>query len=106
MYFELTGECDVYSNDVDVDVNVDQFVKLLKGKTFETEEDKDAFIEKLEAEHNVVIDSFTFREVTTEEEDDEAWDDMLLSALAESEETGQPFDHIMGEILGGVRSGY
>ena len=31
------------------------------------------------------------------------WQEQLQSAMRDSEATGQPFDHIMGEILGGVR---
>ena len=30
------------------------------------------------------------------------WDDMLLAAQRLSEETGQPFDHITGALLGGI----
>ena len=30
------------------------------------------------------------------------WDDMLLAAQRLSDETGQPFDHIMGCLIGGV----
>lgn len=34
--------------------------------------------------------------------DEEEWDEMLTLALAQSEETGESFDHIMGRILGGM----
>jgi hypothetical protein len=36
-------------------------------------------------------------------EDDLSMDEMLDLAWELSEEEGRPFDHIMGELLGGIR---
>lgn len=103
MYFEMTGECRVLNLEETEELNATKYEEILKGKTFDDTDSMDAFINDLEEKNNILFDSFSFTEVTTDEEDDEAWDNTIRAALAESEETGQPFDHIMGEILGGVR---
>lgn len=103
MYLQTTGECDVYSTLEGVEVNEEFFSDQLKDKTFDSQDDLDKFIEKIEAEYDVVFDTLCYQEVTTEEEDEEEWNNTISAAMAESEATGQPFDHIMGEILGGVR---
>ena len=42
-------------------------------------------------------------ELTVDDEDeDDEWDNTLAAAMAQSEETGESFDHIMGKILGGI----
>ena len=37
-----------------------------------------------------------------EDYDDDAWDALIDAAFEQAEETGQSFDHVMGEILGGM----
>ena len=88
------------NNAVNADTNhvIEQFI----GMKFDSLEDMDSFQDNLEKIYgdNVV---FTYIEHLTEEEEEEEWDNTIASALAESEATGQSFDHIMGEVLGGVR---
>ena len=72
------------------------------GMTFDSYEEMDEFQDNFEKIYGDSV-AFTYTEHLTDEEEDEEWDRTLISAFEESEETGQPFDHIMGEILGGVR---
>ena len=105
MQLELTGECSVFSmKDMhdEKDYGAD-YESILKGKTFDDIEEMDQWIDLIAEKHGICFDSFSFRENKTEEEEEEEWSDTLLAAMEESEATGQPFDHIMGEILGGVR---
>ena len=37
------------------------------------------------------------------ESDDLSYDEMLERAMEIAEEEGRPFDHVMGEFLGGIR---
>ena len=103
MYYELTGECCVLTTKWDLLDDTTKYEEILKGKTFDDTDSMDQFINDLEAKNNILFDSFEFTEMTSDEEDEEDWDNTIASALAESEATGQPFDHIMGEVLGGVR---
>ena len=73
------------------------------GKTFDSEDELQMFVTSFENKHNCEIESLTFTEHHTDEEEEEEWSDTLTSAMRESEETGVPLDHIMGEILGGIR---
>ena len=52
------------------------------------------------------IESIEFNHEQSEEEAEEEHEAMLEAAMRESEESGIPFDHIMGEILGGMRDNY
>ena len=54
------------------------------------------------SKHYFTFIMFTEYDYDLEEELTE-YDLRLLSAMEESEETGIPFDHIMGEILAGLR---
>lgn len=74
----------------------------LIGKTFDSYEEMEQFGEDYKVSHSINL-LFSFIEHLTEEEEEEEWNDTLNAAYDESERTGQPFDHIMGEILGGVR---
>ena len=80
--------------------------KDIIGKAFDTDDEMQEAIFKFEQDYSIDIESFSFVEETTEEEDEEEWNDTLSSALDEARETGRPFDHIMGEILGGAREEY
>lgn len=80
---------------------IEPITKKYRGRTFATHHQMDTFIEKLEDAFNVVLMP-TFCEHYTEEEEEEEWNDVIRSKMKESEETGIPFDHLMGAYLGGV----
>ena len=87
-------------NATNADTNsvIEEFI----GMTFDSYDDMEEFETNFEKIYGDTV-LFTFSEDLTQEEEDEEWDNTIASALAESEATGQPFDHIMGEVLGGVR---
>ena len=105
MQLELTGDCYVLSatDESDEKDYGAEYESMLKGKTFDDYEEMEQWIDLIAEKYGICFESFSFRENKTEEEEQEEWDNTLLAAMEESEATGQPFDHIMGEILGGVR---
>ena len=76
-----------------------------KGKTFDTHEDMETFIETLEDAFNVAMTP-TYCEHFTEEEEEEEWNSVIRDKMIEADETGIPFDHLMGAYLGGVDDCY
>lgn len=94
---------EVISPNDDQEIDQKFFSDLIQGEAFDTEDELEEYITSVQNKYNVVFDSYCFTEAEDEVDVDAEWDDTIRSALAESEETGQPFDHIMGEILGGVR---
>jgi len=103
MQIEVTAINSVYSAD-NADIDIQQFFKdkQIIGRFFESDDELDEAIDKLERDHNITIESFSMVEHKTEEEHQEEWDDMLSSAMDESEDSGRSFDHIMGERLAGM----
>ncbi len=64
------------------------------------------FITELDGEDYVFYfddDGNPTHELYVEPDSEEEWNETILAAMDESDSTGQPFDHIMGEILGGIR---
>ena len=59
------------------------------------------FIETLEDAFNVALTP-TFCEHYTEEEEEESWNELIRDTMIEFEESGIPFDHLMGMALAGV----
>ena len=103
MYYELTGDCVALNLEETEAIDATAYEQMIKGKTFEDTDAMDKFMDDFASTNNILWDSYSFREVTTDEEDEEEWNETISAAMAESERTGQPFDHIMGEVLGGVR---
>lgn len=107
MQLEVTSiDSAFYSYDREVDTAEFFKDKNIIGRMFDTEDEMHTAITKLEQEYALDIESFSFMEHTTEEEDQAEWDATVSAAYDEAESTGQSVDHIMGEILGGVRAEY
>ena len=103
MHYEITSIDSAYRSYDDV-VDVKEFFKDKDciGKTFDTDDAMQEFILALEQEYAIDIESFSYMEHKTEEEEEEEWNYMLSSAMDEAEASGRPFDHIMGERLAGI----
>ena len=103
MHYEITSIDSVY-NAADESVDVQEFFKDKDciGKTFATDDAMEKYIGSLEQEYAIDIESFSFMEHKTEEEEEEEWNYMLSSAMDEAEASGRSFDHIMGERLAGI----
>ena len=107
MQFEITSIDSAFRSATE-SVDVTEFFsdKDIIGKVFDTEDQMQEAVFKLEQDYQIDIESFSYLEHTSEEEDEAAWNETLTSAMEEAEESGRPFDHIMSEILGGARSEY
>ena len=103
MQFEITSINSAYRS-YDEDIDVSEFFKdkEIIGKVFDNEDEMQEAILKLAQEYQIDIESFSFDEHTTEEDDEAAWDETVSAAYEEAESSGRSFDHIMGEILAGI----
>ena len=84
---------------------IEPIASKYKGKTFDSHDEMDSFIEKLEKSFNVDLTP-TYCEHFTEEEEEEEWSNLISAKMIESEKTGIPFDHLMGAYLGGIDDCY
>ena len=73
------------------------------GTVLESDEDIHKLVLSTESKSGIEIESIEFNHEQSEEEAEEEHEAMIDAAMRESEESGIPFDHIMGEILGGMR---
>ena len=103
MHYEITSIDSVYRS-YDESVDVQEFFKDKDciGKTFDTDDAMQEYIFALEQEYAIDIESFSYMEHKTEEEEEEEWNSLIASAWDEAEDTGRSFDHIMGEHLAGI----
>ena len=76
------------------------------GTVLETDDDIHKLVLSTESKSGIEIESIEFSHEQSEEEAEEEHEEMLVAAMRESDVTGIPLDHIMGEYLGGMRDNY
>ena len=63
-------------------------------------------MENLEEKIEELIEEIESPYLDDEVDTDDEWGSTILAAMEESEQTGIPFDHIMGKILGGIHDDF
>ena len=104
--FEITDVGNIFVGDTEelVDSSIYLKSKEFVGKIFDSEDEMDEYVFQFEKENNCVMDSFSYHEIG-EEDSEEEMDTLINRGLFIAEEEGREFDHVMGELLGGVYEG-
>ena len=93
---ELTISKVNISNDEGTVINA-EITNQLVGKVFDSYDVFESTIDGLSEATGLYIEP-TFSEELSEEEEQEEWDSMIRTAM----NSDRPFDHVMGEFLGGI----
>ena len=93
---ELTISKVDISNDNGTVIN-SEITNQLVGKVFDSYDTFESTIDELEASTGLCIEP-TYCEELSDEEEEEEWNAQIAYAM----NSDRPFDHVMGEILGGV----
>ena len=99
MQIELRN-LEIFANEDDIRA-IKPITDKYAGRTFDSHDELDKFVDKLERAFNVEL-SVTYCEHLTEEEEQEEWDSMISSCISYAETHGLKADHVIGMELAGI----